>query len=123
MQLSKKFIEEQKQKLERKKEDLEKELENFAIKDPKVKGNWKTRFPDFGTKTADRSEEEDQVEEYEATLPVEYALETNLKKIEAALGKINKKTYGICQKCRKKIEKKRLKACPEAELCIKCSKT
>ncbi len=63
MQLSKKFIEEQKQKLERKKEDLEKELENFAIKDPKVKGNWKTRFPDFGTKTADRSEEEDQVEE------------------------------------------------------------
>ncbi len=117
----KKFIEEQKKKLEQEKIGLEKELKSFAKQDPHIKGNWKTKFPDFGVKTADPSEEEDQTEEYEANLSVEYTLETRLKKISDALNRIKKGTYGTCQKCRKKIIIKRLKAEPEAELCIKCT--
>lgn len=119
---SKKFLEEQQKKLEEKKKELKQELKSFAKADPRVKGNWKTKFPDFGVRTADLEEETDQIEEYEATLPIEYTLETRLQKIEAALERINKNTYGICQNCGKKIKIKRLKAYPEADACISCSK-
>lgn len=119
--MTKKFLEEQKSKLEKNKIELEKELKSFAKKDLKIKGNWETKFPDFGVRTADLSEEENQIEEYEATLPIEYTLETRLQKIKEALKRIEKRTYGICQKCRKKIKIQRLKANPEADLCIKCT--
>ena len=119
--LSKKFLKEQKQKLEQEKIGLEKELESFAKKDSHIKGNWKTKFPDFGIRTADLSQEEDQIEEYGADLPVEYALEAKLQKINAALEKIRKNTYGTCQNCGKKITIKRLKAEPEAKTCTKCT--
>lgn len=118
--LSKKSLGEQKVKLEQEKIRLENELKNFAKPDSHIKGNWKTKFPDFGIRTADLSGEEDQVEEYGATLPVEYILETRLQKINAALDRIKKNTYGICQKCRKKITMDRLKAEPEADMCMKC---
>jgi len=121
----KKFLEEQKQKLEKRKQELENELKTFAQKDPKIKGNWKTKFPDFGEKTPDFSEAEDQVEEYEETLPVEYALETDLRQINNALETLQEaqgQKYGICEKCHKKISKNRLKAYPEADICTSCSK-
>lgn len=122
MAFSKKFLKEQKQKLEQEKKNLEQELRSFAKEDPNIKGNWETKFPDFGVRTADPSEETDQIEEYEATLPVEYALENRLKQIKEALEKIKRNTYGACQNCKKKIKIERLKAYPEAELCIKCTK-
>lgn len=125
----KKFLEEQRAKLEKRKQELEKELGSFARKNPELKDDWKTKFPDFGVKTPDFSEEADQVEEYEATLPVEYVLETDLQKINKALEGIKKGTpsdggtYGVCQNCKKKISIKRLKAYPEADTCLKCIKT
>jgi len=118
----KNFIKQQKTKLEEEKIGLEKELESFAKKDPHIEGNWKTKFPDFGIRTADLSQEEDQIEEYGADLPVEYALETRLQRIKNALERIKEGTYGTCQNCKKKITIERLKAEPEAELCIKCAK-
>ncbi len=123
MKLTKKFLEEQKKKLEVEKDNLKHGLEKFASPDPQNRGNWKTKFPDFGIRTADPSEEEDQVEEYEATLPVEHSFESRIQNIDAALERIAKKTYGICLDCHKMITIKRLKAYPEASLCIKCTKT
>jgi len=43
-----------------------------------------------------------------------------LKMIDAALGRINKCDYGICQMCSVKIAKKRLDAVPWAPYCIVC---
>ena len=43
-----------------------------------------------------------------------------LNRINAALEKIDNKTYGICELCEKKISNVRLKAVPYAELCIPC---
>ncbi|PIU18924.1 MAG: hypothetical protein COT18_09530 [Elusimicrobia bacterium CG08_land_8_20_14_0_20_59_10] len=43
-----------------------------------------------------------------------------LRDIEAALRKINKNTYGLCEHCKKRIEKKRIKALPSARYCITC---
>ena len=43
-----------------------------------------------------------------------------LKMIDAALGRIKKCDYGICQMCDVKIGKKRLDAVPWAPYCIDC---
>lgn len=121
MALTKKFLKEQKRKLEEEKKRIKKGLKSFARKDPRVKGNWKTKFPNFGFRTADLSEEADQIEEYEATLPEEHSLEIKLEKIEQALKRIKKKSYETCEKCKKMIKIERLRACPETSFCIKCA--
>lgn len=43
-----------------------------------------------------------------------------LYRIDAALKRIEDKTYGDCTSCNKVITKQRLKAVPYAELCIGC---
>jgi len=40
--------------------------------------------------------------------------------IDEALGRIKDKTYGRCSKCNKEISRKRLRAVPDATLCINC---
>ena len=42
--------------------------------------------------------------------------------ISKAIEKIEKGTYGVCEKCGKEISQKRLEAFPAAKLCIKCKK-
>jgi len=108
-----------KEKLEKEKAALEKQLGTFATKDPKLKGDWDTRFPNF-----DGSMEEaaDEVEEYASMLPVEFSLETRLKDINLALEKLKQNKYGKCEKCGKKIDKKRLEIHPAARTCMKCQK-
>jgi len=49
-------------------------------------------------------------------------LELKLKNVDLALEKIKKGKYGICEKCGKEIEEKRLEVYPEARLCQKCKK-
>jgi len=120
------MIEELKKKLEKEKGNIEKQLEKFAAKDKKLKDDWDTRFPRFDGQTAGGAALEqaaDEVEEYGNLLPVEYSLESRLKNINLALGKIKKGKYGICEKCGQKIPIKRLKAFPEAKTCIKCQPT
>ena len=105
------------QELEKKKNRLEKQLKVFAKKNPKVKGDWSTRFPNFGDQPDENAEE---IATYESLLAVEQALEIRLEQIEKALKKIKTQKYGICEKCKKEIEPERLKVAPEAKFCIKC---
>lgn len=44
----------------------------------------------------------------------------DIQKIKSALAKIEAGTYGICDRCHKKIPVKRLEALPYATTCIKC---
>lgn len=46
--------------------------------------------------------------------------EEELKSIDAALEKLEDKTFGICEVCDKKITKARLMARPYAKLCLGC---
>lgn len=114
-----------KKKLEQEKAMIEKELKNFSREDKKQKGNWKTLFPYFngeiGSAKLEKAAEE--VEEYEAKLPVEYTLEIKLRNIDLALRKLEKGKYGICEKCKKTIASRRLKISPEARFCMDCQKT
>ena len=43
-----------------------------------------------------------------------------IRKIKQALAKIDSGTYGVCERCDKKIAPQRLKALPYATTCIKC---
>lgn len=106
-----------KKQLEKEKKAIQKELKRFAKKDKKLKADYDTIFPDLGT-AADASALE--VTLYGDALPVEYNLETRLLTINKALARIQNKTFGICIKCKKPIEKKRLEIMPETELCLNC---
>ena len=121
--MDKKLIDELKEKLEKQKTATEEQLKSFAEKDEKVKGDWDTRFPKFdGGESGSAALEKaaDEVEAYNALLPLEHNLETSLKDINLALEKIRKGIYGICEKCGKEIPEERLKVHPEARFCIKC---
>ncbi len=48
--------------------------------------------------------------------------EEELKSIDAALEKLEDKTFGICETCDKKITKARLTALPYARLCMECQR-
>ncbi len=43
-----------------------------------------------------------------------------LRDIDAALRKMEKGSYGLCEHCKKAIEKKRIKALPSARYCMTC---
>jgi len=122
--MGKTFLNKIKEQLEKGKVSIEEELQRFAKKDQKLKGDWDTRFPHFDGETGGAALEKaaDEVEEYSTRLPIEFSLETRLKDINLALEKIKKGKYGICEKCGNKINEKRLKIYPEARFCMKCQK-
>lgn len=111
-----------KKKLESEEKRLTKDLRFFAKKDPKIKWNWRTRFPFLGSDRPSKDESAEEVEEYQKFLPLEYTLELRLKDIDEALSRIKNGNYGDCENCKKKIESRRLEAVPEARLCLKCGK-
>lgn len=116
--LSKKSLQEIKEKLEKEKASLEKTFKSFAEKDKKLSGDWDVRFPKIiGGNLEDAA---DEVEEYEALLPIEFNLETRLRDINMALEKIKKEKYGRCEKCANEITQERLEIYPEARFCVKC---
>lgn len=118
-------IKELKKKLESEKKKIEKQLEGFAKKDEKLPGDWDTRFPKFDGGEAGSAALEkaaDEVEEYSTLLPIEYSFELQLKNVNLALEKIKKGKYGICEKCKKRIEEERLKIYPAARYCLNCNK-
>lgn len=122
--MDQKNIEKFKNKLERKKKEIEERLSLIAKKDLKIEGDWDTKFPNFDKPIGGKISEEaaDEVEEYENIKPVEHVLELKLQTINEALKKITRNQYGICEKCQKRINLLRLKISPEAKTCLRCKK-
>jgi DnaK suppressor protein len=44
----------------------------------------------------------------------------SIQEIDVALAKVEKGTYGVCERCGEPIPKERLKALPHAALCVRC---
>jgi len=109
-----------KKRLEEKKEEVTKELLSFASKSNPSTGNFDTVFPKYGEHLDENAQE---INTYEDTLPVEYALEKDLDEIRKSLQRIEEGTYGVCENCGKQIDTKRLEAYPEAERCVSCATT
>ena len=103
------------------KERLEKELKNFAQKDPVVKDDWDSAYPKLNPpENVNLEDEAGEVEEYTTRLPIEYVFEKRLRDVNSALLKIQKKSYGTCENCGKNIPLKRLQVYPEARYCLSC---
>jgi RNA polymerase-binding transcription factor DksA len=115
--MRKNFIEEMKKKLEEKKRELEKLLEDVAQKSTRIKNSYEAKFPEYGS-----SEEEsaDEVATFTDRVSLEENLETNLQEVELALKKIKQGKYGICEACGKKISEDRLRAVPTTRWCLSC---
>ena len=60
--------------------------------------------------------------EQEFTLNLIENEQETVRHIEDALGKIEDGTYGVCESCGCQIPKTRLKALPQARLCLDCKR-
>ena len=100
-------------------ERLEHELGEFAKQNPKNIEDYDAKFPNMGDKEDENAEE---VATYSTNLTLERTLESSLRDVQQALGRIKKGTYGICKYCNKEIDEKRLKARPSSSSCVECKK-
>lgn len=116
--MDKALFEELKKKLLDEKALLEKELSSFAKKDPNMKDDWDTTFPQAGEAQSGShsslDESADEVEEFENMTSREFTLESRLAEVNRALER-TENGYGSCQTCGKEISKERLYANPAAE--------
>lgn len=115
--MDKKFIQKIKEKLEKEKKTLEKNLNKIASKDKKLKDNYDAKFEDFGAEIYDSSSEAAEVSEYDTRLSLEANLEVRLRDVNQALSRIKSGAYGKCVKCGREIDQKRLEAIPTATTC------
>jgi len=108
-----------KEKLEKEKELLLKEMGPLGKKD-KTTGKWEAVLPseEFSSGESDEADKADVVEEYEETNATLDVLEERLAEVEKALTKIEDGSYGICSVCGKQIEEARLLANVAAPTCI-----
>ena len=98
------------------KSELEEQLStieenSFAASQSDVSGEvgFDDENADAGTATFER----------ERDLSIENNVRDLLRKIDGALDRMSKKTYGVCIVCGKPIEKARVRALPYVELCLK----
>ncbi len=114
MALDQEKIDELRVKLEKAKARLEKDLGLIAEKTED--GGFETKFPDdIGDRTDENATE---VEEFTDNLAVGGTLEAQLKDINDALEKMDKGTYGICEKTGKEIPVERLEVYPAARTVV-----
>ena len=89
--------------LEEKKNQLEKQLKES------------NEFPQIGYSDDDNALE---VEQFQESVGLQRNIKGLLKAVNKALKKIDEGTYGMCEVCKEKIESGRIKAFPEAVLCV-----
>lgn len=117
--MDKKTHQQIKEKFEKEKERLEAQLSSFAKRSSKNSDDYDARFPQFGDKDDENAAE---VETYSTNLTLERTLESALRDINKALGRMKDGTYGVCKYCNENIDPKRLMARPTSTSCINCKK-
>lgn len=119
--MNKKLLEQFKTKLLAEKIDLESQLGGIGNRNPGVAGNWEANTKGMEVDSADENEVADKLEELEENTGIVSQLDKQLVEVIAALERIDKGTYGICETCGKPIEEDRLLANPSARVSIKHS--
>lgn len=104
-------------KLEAEKAKLEVGMGGIGRPNPMVPGDWEPVPSEIGTE-ADLADQADVVMSRESNSAILADLEARYDTILSALSRIEKKTYGKCEVCGKKIEEARLEADPAATTCV-----
>ncbi|MFC1955301.1 TraR/DksA family transcriptional regulator [Chloroflexota bacterium] len=73
-----------------------------------------------GSPFGKREEEATETLELEKRLALEKQIREQLVRVEHALSKFEKETYGLCDTCGQPIDPARLEALPQASLCLTC---
>ena len=103
-----------KAKLLAKKTELESELSRIAERDEKIKGNWKASYENLGDEWDDSAQE---VAMHDISVSLEHSLESHLHRIDEAIMRFEKGTYGLCEVDGKPIPAGRLLVMPETTRC------
>jgi RNA polymerase-binding transcription factor DksA len=107
-----------KSKLEAEKAKLESELGSIGQRNPAVLNDWEAAREEEGTE-ADLVDQADIVVNRENNAAILADLEARYDTVLAALRRMEKGTYGICETCGLPIEEVRLEADPAATTCVK----
>ena len=117
--MNKKDIEFFKNRLEKEKALVEKEIKTVGSSDPDNPKDFSATSNDMDIDRADDNELADKMEELEDNKGILDSLEKQLGDINSALEKITKGTYGICEVSGEPIEHERLIANPAARTSMK----
>lgn len=110
------FIDDSKKRLEDEKASLEKQLHGMTGEKTFDKDKVQVKWSEMGDKDEDNAVE---VAQFQDSISLERSLEENLEKVDNALERIQKGTYGICEVCQGAIEEDRLTVNPQAIQCMK----
>ncbi|MBX4210954.1 hypothetical protein KW783_03220 [Candidatus Parcubacteria bacterium] len=108
-----------KEKLEKEKKLLEKELSSVGRVNPQNKNDWEAKSEDLDILRADSNEVADNLEEFGENSAILGQLEGKLNDVKDALKRIENGTYGVCEIGKEQIEHDRLEANPSARTCLK----
>jgi DnaK suppressor protein len=117
--MTKKELENFNKKLVTEKAELLEQLGKIGKQDPSSSKGWGANSGGIKIDTADDNEVADKFEELEDNTGIVNQLDSQLIEVDAALDRIAKGTYGICQTCGKPIEIERLEANPAARVSLK----
>lgn len=117
--MNKKDMEQYKAKLLAEKATLEEEVSHIGKRDAGTPGGWDATSGDMEVDSADENEVADKLEELEDNNAIVSKLDAQLIEVKAALERIEKGTYGMCEACGKPIETERLMANPSARGSLK----
>jgi RNA polymerase-binding transcription factor DksA len=107
-----------KEKLEKEKIILEDELKSIGQVNPENPDDWSATSGNIETDSADENETADKFEELEENKVILSKLEPQYIEVKAALDRIEKKTFGLCEISKEPIERERLEANPSARTCV-----
>lgn len=117
--MNKQDLEQFKKKLLAEQAELVEEISGIGSKDKQSPGGWDATSGGIEVDPADENEVADKLEEIDGNNAILAKLEVQLTDVKDALARIQKGTYGICEKCDKPIEKERLEANPSARVSLK----
>lgn len=103
-------------RLEEEKVRLETELATVGRKNPSNPADWEAVPQEMGQES-DPNDAADLIEGFEANTAILKDLEARYNDVLAALSRIEKGTYGICEVSGEEIEEDRLGADPAARTC------
>lgn len=103
-----------KEKLEKEKSLLEKELSSVGRINPENASDWQATPAKMDILNADENEVADSIEEFENNTAILKQLEIRFNEVKDALERIDNGTYGTCEISGEPIEIDRLEANPAA---------
>lgn len=89
---------------------LQEELESFGVEQQIERGGLGNHLAEDGS----------NVQEQERILAVSGDLTNILTQVDAALQRMDERTFGICQRCGQQVDPERLEAFPYVAYCIEC---